>query len=122
MTAIPIARPEHELTGAEVRRVTRRATAARSETTLWTQLGDMVGTLTSITVGIAVAGGSLPSLRAHIAVFRQVDPGATLLGPSAAMVAAVLCLTGLLVVLDRLGPVSSTPPVASWWLPLPADR
>nr|WP_239521341.1 DUF6297 family protein [Blastococcus saxobsidens] len=37
-------------------------------------------------------------------------------------IAAVLAIAGLVVCLDRLGPVSSTPAAAAWWLPLPAGR
>nr|WP_281371770.1 DUF6297 family protein [Petropleomorpha daqingensis] len=42
--------------------------------------------------------------------------------PYAAAVAGVLAVAGLLLLLDRLGPVSATPAAAAWWLPLPADR
>jgi len=120
--AVPVARAELELTGAAVRRATRRAAAARAETTLWTRLGDTVGTLTSIGVGIAVVGGGLASLRAKIVARPLTVSGAALPAPYAAVVAAVLAVAGLLLLLDRLGPVSATPAAAAWWLPLPADR
>jgi hypothetical protein len=121
-TAAPAARRELELSGTAIRRTTRRAAAARAETTLWTRIGDTLGTATSVGVGIAVVGGGLASLRKKIAATPLTVHGAPLPPAFAAAVAAVLAVAGLLLVLDRLGPVSSTPAAAAWWLPLPADR
>jgi hypothetical protein len=116
------AAPEAELTGREVRRWTRHAAAARADTTLWTQLGDAVGTLTSIAVGVAVVGGSVASLRERVLLAGSPVTPAQLPGGFVAAVAGVLGLAALLVLLDRLGPVNATPAVAAWWLPLPAGR
>ncbi|RBY77243.1 hypothetical protein DQ238_15210 [Geodermatophilus sp. TF02-6] len=114
--------PRAELGGPEVRRVTRRATAARAGVTLWTRLQEVWGTLASVGVGVAVLGGSLASLRERISVSGAPVTEATLPASAAAVVVGVLALAGLGVLLDRLGPVSSTPAAAAWWLPLPADR
>jgi Family of unknown function (DUF6297) len=113
---------EDELTGPEVRRWTRRAAAARADTTLWTRLGDALGTLTSIGVGIAVVGGSVASLRERVLLAGPPVTAAHLPGALVAAAAGVMGLAALLVLLDRLGPVSATPAVAAWWLPLPAGR
>ena len=51
----PLTRPDLEWGGLEVRRATRRAAAARAETTLWTRLGDTLGTLTSIGLMLLLA-------------------------------------------------------------------
>ena len=123
MTAAEVrAVPELELTGPAVRRFTRRAAAARAETSIWARLGDVVGTLTSILVVVAVVGGSLARLRSRMSGTRPTLPGATVPAGVTVAAVAVLSLAALLVVLDRLGPLSSTPAAAAWWLPLPAGR
>lgn len=111
-----------ELTGPAVRRFTRRAAAARAETSIFARLGDVVGTLTSIVVVVAVVGGTLARLRSRIAGARPTLPGATVPAGVSVAAVAVLTLAALLVLLERLGPVSSTPAAAAWWLPLPAGR
>jgi Family of unknown function (DUF6297) len=114
--------PVAPLDGAAVRRETRRATAARARTTLSERLSDAWGGIVSAGIGVAVAGGSLASLRGRIALAGAPVTGTTL--PAAATSAALglLALAGAVVVLARLGPVSATPAAAAWWLPLPTDR
>ncbi|MGY1843287.1 DUF6297 family protein [Modestobacter sp. SYSU DS0875] len=109
------------LSGAAVRRVTRRATAARADTSWVSLVGDVVGWLTSLGVLVAVVGGTVSSLRVQIAA-RPATGAAVLPGAITSLVAAVLVVAGLAWVLARLGPVSATPAAAVWWLPLPADR
>ncbi|MGY1839302.1 MULTISPECIES: DUF6297 family protein [unclassified Modestobacter] len=109
------------LSGAAVRRVTRRATAARADTSWLTLVGDVVGWLTSLGVLVAVVGGTVSSLRVQIAA-RPATGTAVLPGAVTSLVAAVPVVAGLAWVLARLGPVSATPAAAVWWLPLPADR
>ncbi|MGY2080577.1 DUF6297 family protein [Modestobacter sp. SYSU DS0657] len=109
------------LTGGQVRRVTRRATAARADTSWATLVGDVVGWLTSLGILVAVVGGTVSSLRDQIAA-RPATGAAVLPGAVTSVVAAVLVVAGLTWVLARLGPVSATPAAAVWWLPLPADR
>ena len=110
------------LDGAAVRRLTRRATAARARTTLATRLGDAWGGLVSAAIGVAVAGGSLVSLREEVALAGAPVTGTTLPASLTSAALVVLALAGTVVVLARLGPVSATPAAAAWWLPLPADR
>ncbi len=114
--------PAAPLDGAAVRRLTRRATAARAQTTLGERLSDAWGGLVSAAIGVAVAGGSLVSLREEIALAGAPVTGTTLPAPVTSAALAVLALAGTVVVLARLGPVSATPAAAAWWLPLPADR
>jgi hypothetical protein len=69
-----------------------------------------------------VVGGGLASLRKQIEFGPLPVTGSPLPAPFAAAVAGVFAVAGLLLLLDRLGPVSATPAAAAWWLPLPADR
>jgi uncharacterized protein DUF6297 len=110
------------LDGTAVRRWTRRATAARARTTLGERLSDAWGGLVSAGIGVAVAGGSLASLRERIVLAGAPVTGTTLPASFTATALALLTLAGVVVVLARLGPVSATPAAAAWWLPLPADR
>lgn len=111
-----------ELDGAAVRRFTRRATASRADTTLVTRLGELWGNLVSVAVGIAILSGSVTSLRDRMALADAPVTGTTLPGGLTAQVVVFVALAGLVLTLDRLGPVSSTPAAAAWWLPLPAGR
>ncbi len=110
------------LDGAAVRRLTRRATAARARTTLGERISEAWGGLVSAGIGVAVAGGSLASLRERIALAGAPVTGTTLPASLTSAALALLALAGVVVVLARLGPVSATPAAAAWWLPLPADR
>lgn len=110
-----------ELDGAAVRRFTRRATAARADTRWTTQLGDLVSGLTSVAIVVAVLAGIVSSLRERIAA-RPPVAAAVLPGGITAAVAAVVLAGGVVGLLARLGPVSATPAVGAWWLPLPAGR
>lgn len=111
-----------ELDGRRVRAHTRRAAAARATTTLLGRLGDLWSHAVTIAIAVAVLGGGVSSLQERLAVPDEplVPPGAS--GGTTATAAAVVAVAGLLLVLDRLGPLSSTPAAATWWLPLPADR
>ena len=71
---------------------------------------------------MAVAGGSLASLRERIALAGAPVTATTLPAALTSAALGVLALAGAVVVLARLGPVSATPAAAAWWLPLPADR
>ena len=113
--------PAHELAGAGVRRFTRRATAARADTSWLTLGGDVLSALTTAAVVVAVLGGAFASLRERIAA-RPETGSAVLPGELTALVAAVLVTSAVVALLSRLGPVSATPATAAWWLPLPAGR
>ncbi|SDY18821.1 hypothetical protein SAMN05661080_02633 [Modestobacter sp. DSM 44400] len=110
-----------ELDGAGVRRFTRRATAARADTGLLTQVGDLVSALTSVAIMVAVLAGVLARLRERIAARPPVE-AAVLPGAATAVVVALVLAGGVVGLLARLGPVSATPATAAWWLPLPAGR
>ncbi|MGY1602128.1 DUF6297 family protein [Geodermatophilus sp. SYSU D00815] len=105
-----------------MRALTRRAAAARAETSLLTRLWEAVGNLASAAVVLAVAAGVLSWLRERVVAAAAPAGGAGLPAAAATAAAAVLALAGLVLVLARLGPVSATPAAAAWWLPLPADR
>ncbi|MGR7024011.1 DUF6297 family protein [Geodermatophilus sp. URMC 62] len=111
-----------ELSGAAVRRLTRRATAARADTTLTARLGEVYGHLVSVAIGVAVLAGAVASLRERISLAGAPVTVPVLPAGVTAAVAVSLAVAGLVVCLDRLGPVSSTPAAAAWWLPLPAGR
>src|SRR4051794_24086309 len=111
-----------ELSGAAVRRLTRQATAARADTTLAARLGEAWSHLVSVAIGVAVLAGMVSSLRERISLAGAPVTLPVLPARGTAAVAAVLAVAGLVVCLDRLGPVSSTPAAAAWWLPLPAGR
>jgi hypothetical protein len=113
---------EAELDGAAVRRFTRRATASRADTTVFTRLGELWGNLMSVAIGVAVLAGSVGSLRDRLSLADSPVTARTLPGGLTEAVTVVLALAGLVVGLDRLGPLSSTPAAAAWWLPLPATR
>jgi Family of unknown function (DUF6297) len=117
-TATPVA----PLDGAAVRRWTRLATAARAQITLGQRLSEAWSGLVSAGIGVAVAGGSLASLRERIALAGAPVTGTTLPASLTSAALALLALAGAVVVLARLGPVRATPAAAAWWLPLPADR
>ena len=108
------------LDGAAVRQLTRRATAARARTTLGERISETWSGLVSAGIGVAVAGGSLASLRERIALADAPVTGTTLPASLTSAALALLALAGVVLVLARLGPVSATPAAAAWWLPLPA--
>ncbi|GAB4081260.1 hypothetical protein GCU67_06730 [Modestobacter muralis] len=116
-----LARTAEEWDGAAVRRFTRRATAARADTRWWTRLGDLASGLTSAAIAVAVCGGLVSGLREQIAARPPVS-AAVLPGGLTATAVAVAVAAGLVALFARLGPVSATPGVAAWWLPLPAGR
>jgi hypothetical protein len=110
-----------ELSGADVRRLVRRSTAQRVDTTLGQRLSDAWSTAASVAIGLAVLGGWLGTVRDDI-VGQAVVGGALLPGSVTAGVGLLIATAGLLALLDRLGPVSSSPAATAWLLPLPADR
>ncbi len=110
-----------ELTGAGVRRFTRRATAGRADTSWLTLGGDLLSALTVAGVVVAVFGGAFSALRERIAA-RPPAPATDLPGELTALVAALVVAAAVVALLSRLGPLSATPAAAAWWLPLPADR
>jgi hypothetical protein len=116
-----VARTAEEWTGTAVRRYTRRATAARADASWTTRLGDLTSGLTSAGIAVAVCGGAVNGLREQIAA-RPPAESAVLPGGLTAAAVAVAVAAGLVALFARLGPVSATPGVAAWWLPLPADR
>jgi hypothetical protein len=118
---LPRARREDEWTGAAVRRFTRRAVAARADTSWATRAGDLLSGLTSAGIAVAVCGGAVSSLREQIAA-RPTTGGAVLPGGLTSAAVAVALAAGLVALLARLGPVSATPATATWWLSLPAGR
>ncbi|SFO73280.1 hypothetical protein SAMN05660464_0824 [Geodermatophilus dictyosporus] len=124
MSAPPavLADRDAELSGAAVRRLTRRATAARADTTVAARLAEAWGSLVSVAIGVAVLAGTVASLRERVTLAGAPATATVLPAGVTAALAAVLALAGLVVALDRLGPVSSTPAAAAWWLPLPAGR
>src|SRR3954451_23070328 len=109
------------LDGRAVRRLTRNSAAQRAVTTWRTQLSDAWSTAASLAIGLAVLGGWLASVREDI-VGRAPTGGLPLPGPVTAGVGLLVVAAGLLGLLDRLGPVSSSPAATAWLLPLPADR
>jgi hypothetical protein len=113
---------EAELSGAAVRRLTRRATAARADTTPAARIGEVWSHLVSGSIGVAVLAGMVASLRDRISLAGTPVTAPVLPAGVTAVLAVVLAVAGLVVCLDRLGPVSSTPAAATWWLPLPAGR
>ncbi|WP_222195627.1 DUF6297 family protein [Modestobacter italicus] len=116
-----MARGAEEWSGAAVRRFTRRATAARADTSWLTRAGDALSALTSAGVFVALCGGTVSSLREEIAA-RPAAGAAVLPGGLTAAAVAVALGAGLVALFARLGPVSATPAAAAWWLPLPAGR
>lgn len=116
-----LAAPAAELSGAEARRLVRRSTAQRVDTTLYERLSDAWSTAASVAIGLAVLGGWLGTVRDDIV--GQAPVGGRLLpGGVTAGVGLLIVVAGLLALLDRLGPVSSSPAATAWLLPLPADR
>src|SRR3954447_9685130 len=122
MSAPPVAVPSAELSGAAVRRVNRRATAARADTTLLQRLGDLWGNLVSVAIGIGVLAGWVASLRDRMSLADAPVTAIALPAGVTAAIAVVVAAAGVVVVLDRLGPGNCTPAAGAWWLPLPAGR
>jgi hypothetical protein len=107
--------------GADLRRLVRQDTARRSDITLGRRLSDAWSTAASVAIGLAVLGGWLASVREQVVGRAPVD-GVLLPGSLTAGVAVLVTVAGLLALLDRLGPVSSSPAATAWLLPLPVDR
>jgi hypothetical protein len=107
--------------GAQIRRLTRRSTAHRVDTTLLTRLMDTWSTVASVGIGLAVLGGWLASVRDSIST-RPATTGVALPGTVTVTIGSVIAVAGLVSLLDRLGPISASPAAAVWWLPLPAGR
>src|SRR4051794_40266915 len=103
-----LASPTAELSGAEVRRLVRRSTAQRVDTTLGERLSDAWSTAASVAIGLAVLGGWLGTVRDDIVGQAPVG-GALLPGSVTAGVGLLVATAALLALLDRLGPVSSSP-------------
>ena len=122
MTAGVVAVREAELPGSAVRRLTRRATAQRADTTLLARIGDLWGNVVSIAIGIGVLAGSVTSLREEISLAGAPVTATSLPTGLTAAIAVVVAAAGVVVLLDRLGPVNCTPAAGAWWLPLPASR
>jgi hypothetical protein len=80
-----------------------------------------VSYLTSAGIVVGVLAGTVSSLRERIAARPPVE-AAVLPGAVTAAVAALVLAGGVIGLLARLGPVSATPAVGAWWLPLPAGR
>ncbi|MCW2577559.1 MAG: conserved rane protein of unknown function [Modestobacter sp.] len=116
-----VARRDDEWSGAAVRRFTRRATAARADTSWATQVGDALSAVTSAGIAVALCGGAVSSLREQIAA-RPPATAAVLPGGLTGAAVAVALAAGLVALFARLGPVSATPATAAWWLTLPAGR
>src|SRR5687768_13017837 len=104
MTAPVLAVREAELSGSAVRRLTRRATAARADTTVLDRLGDAWGNLVSVAIGVAVLAGWAASLRDRISLADAPVTATTLPTGLTAASAVVVAAAGVVVVLDRLGP------------------
>ena len=119
--AASVTTPPGVLDGRQVRKLTRRSSAHRADTTLMARVMDAWSTIASVGIGLAVLGGWLASLRVDIAT-RSPTAGAGLPGTVTVAVAAVVAVAGLVSLLDRLGPISASPAAAAWWLPLPAGR
>jgi hypothetical protein len=110
-----------ELTGPQVRRLTRRSIRHRADTTFLARLEDTWTAVVSVGIGLAVAGGWLESLRRSI----STEPPAAGTSLPAALTTAVLVVVALAVVVSlfaRLGPVGVGSAAVAWWLPLPAPR
>jgi len=118
----PSADPALELSGRQVRRLTRRAAAARADTGVFARIGDALGYLATAGAIVAFLGGSMQSFHGRLAFARGPAAGHPLPGQLTAVAVGVMALGGLVFLLDRLGPVNTTPPAAAWWLPLPAGR
>jgi hypothetical protein len=110
-----------ELSGAELRRLVRRSTAQRADTSLGERLSDAWSTAASVAIGLAVLGGWLASVRDDV-VGRTPAGGRLLPGSVTTGVGLLIGVAALLGLLDRLGPVSSSPAATAWLLPLPAER
>src|SRR3954469_7154673 len=117
----PLADRAAELDGPGVRRLTRKSAAQRAVTTVGARIGDAWSTLVSVGIGLALLGGWLGSVRDAVAG-RAPGSGTVLPAPVTALTAVVVAGGALTTLLDRLGPVSASPAVAAWWLPLPAER
>ena len=115
------AAPAKELSGTELRRLVRRSTAQRADTSLGERLSDAWSTAASVAIGLAVLGGWLASVRENI-VGRTEAGGRLLPGSVTTGVGLLVVVASLLGLLDRLGPVSSSPAATAWLLPLPAGR
>lgn len=126
MTGSPAPRltadPAGELAGRDVRRLTRRAAAARAELTLLGRAGDVLGHLVTGATVIALLGGSLQSFRTRMPGITRPLTGPPLPGAVTGLAVWIMALAGVIFVLDRLGPLNATPAAAAWWLPLPAGR
>jgi hypothetical protein len=116
-----VAASARELDGPQVRKLTRRSSAHRANTTLMTRILDAWSTAASAGIALAVLGGWLASVRDSIAA-RPPTGGIVVPGSVTAAAGAVIAVACLASLLDRLGPISASPAAAAWWLPLPADR
>jgi hypothetical protein len=117
----PTALRAAELTGPQVRRLTRRSTRRRADTTFLTRLADTWSVVVSAGIGLAVVGGWLESLRRSITT-EPPAAGTALPGALTSGVLVVVALAAVVSLFARLGPVGVGSAAVAWWLPLPASR
>src|ERR1700712_5740794 len=91
---------ETELDGAAVRRLTRRATASRADTTLLTRLGELWGNLVSVAIGLGVLAGWVASLRDRISLAKASMTATTLPVELTGVVAVFVAFAGLVLGLE----------------------
>ena len=99
MSAALVAVRESELSGPAVRRLTRRATASRADTTLFERLSDLWGNVVSIAIGIGVLAGWVASLRERISLADSAVTTPALPTRLTAAIAAVVAAAGVVLIL-----------------------
>lgn len=111
--------PQEALSGAQVRRLTRRATEAHGGGHLSALIGEFYSVVVAGAIAWLVVIGAVQALGIQTGgewSQSRVDPG--WLG----LAVLVLGLGVILSLFARLGPMSIGAGHATWWLPMPADR
>lgn len=114
--------PDEQLTGREVRLLTRRVQAARADAGIGELVSDVAYGVVSVVIGLGLVLGAANALR-QVLTPPEVVGRDVVLGPD--VVELLVCLAVLATGLGlaaRLGPLGVPSAGVRWWVPMPADR
>lgn len=111
--------PEEEFTGAEIRRLTARVTAARTGAGPGELFTDVAYAVTSALITAGLIAGIANALRLGLAPASGTGAPDARWVQAVAIAAVMVTALGLAI---RVGPLGISRAGVTWWLPMPVDR